>query len=374
LSTPSVETIGIGIVGLGFGAAVHLPGYKLLDGLGVRVTALCARDVGAANEIARRHGVPRAYTEWRDLVEDPGVDLVSVATPPKAHAEVALGALEARKAVFCEKPLATSLAGARELADAADRAGCPTAVNFSYRAVPAFRRAREVLSRRELGDVLHVQVDWHVPSRLDPEAPWSWKDDAEAGGGALASYGIHALDYLEWLVGPAVRVFGRLTTFSTARINPHGDERIVSSDDVCTILLELEPGGVATITISTASAGGRLHRVDVRCRHGRLVLENNHDSDPIRPFGVRVAEGDGELETLPLDSPMYPAPGGIDPRVEPFAAHAAGLVEALRNNSEYRPSFADGLRAQRLLDGVRASAANGCWFDLVGPTTTRGSR
>jgi predicted dehydrogenase len=345
---------------------VHLPGYELLAPLGVQVTAVHGRNYAKAAAIARSHGVVHVHSDWRQLVVDPEIGLVSVATPPAVHAEVAFAALAAGKAVLCEKPLTTSLGAAHDLVTAAERARQPTAVNFSYRALPAFERAREMLAEGQVGHVLHAHVEWHVPSRLDANATWSWKDDLEQGGGALASYGVHALDYLEWLLGPVERVFGRLKTFVKSR-GDGASAREVTSDDACVAVLEFRGGASATLTVSTASAGGRLHRLDIRGTEGRLVVQNLDSRDPVRPFDVLVATGNGDLERLVLEPPRYPVAAGVDPRVEPFAVHAAGLIAAVRSATTYTPSFAEGLRAQRLLDALRESAAAGTWVDLVDP-------
>src|SRR2546426_11499220 len=162
--------LGVAVIGRSFGADVHAPAWELA---GARVIAVVGRD------------------GWRDAVADESVDIVSVVTPPATHAEVALAALADGKAVFCEKPLAASLADAEKVAAAGGRTG----VNFSYRALPAFERFRELADE-------DLDVLWTVGSRLRP-GPASWKDDPKQGGGALAAYGVHALDYAVWIHGPA---------------------------------------------------------------------------------------------------------------------------------------------------------------------------
>src|SRR5262249_33703410 len=154
------------VVGLGFGRRVHIPGWQAVPG--TTVAAVCARS-GAA-EIAALAGIPRSTAAWRELVEDPELDIVSIATPPATHHEIALAALRAGKAVMCEKPLAVREEDAAELARAATTAA---AVNFSYRALPAFRLARERIATGDVGEVRELSVRWHVRSRLGVQA-WSW--------------------------------------------------------------------------------------------------------------------------------------------------------------------------------------------------------
>jgi predicted dehydrogenase len=280
-------SVTVAVVGRGFGAAVHAPGWELA---GARAVTIAGR-------------------EWRAAIHD--ADVVSVATPPEAHAEVAIGALELGKAVLCEKPLAATLSDAEAMA----AGGGKTAINFSYRALPAFVRFRALLDADEL------DVVWTTGSRLDTREP-SWKDDP-AQGGALAAYGVHAVDYARWLLGDA-----HVESASIA-----GDE------DAFEAVLAHERGGRTRLQLSLVD-NERVHRL----RAGDLVLENVDARDPVS-FALR--RRDERIEVAPL-----PLPEGADPRVAPFAVHAAALL-----GDTERPTFTDGLQAQRLLDEIRRAAS-----------------
>lgn len=346
--------IGVGVVGLGFGRAVHLPAYRLIAGAGVEVVAVCSRDERRTAEIARAEGGVRPYGDWRLLVEDPEVDLVSIATPPGAHAAPALAALREGKAVLCEKPLALKDTEAEELTLAAELSRAPAAVNFAYRALPAFRAAHTALSDGVIGTPLVAEVGWYLDARLGLDTAPSWKDDAATGGGALASYGTHVLDYLVWLLGPVSRVL--------ARLDERGRAGAVS-DDSCALRLDHASGASSTVLVSLISAQ-RAHRVVIRGEGGQLVLENVHPRDHVRPFSARVEVAGKPPEDLPLVPAKPAAPPDVDGRIEPLAAHAAAVVAALRGGPFTAPSFADGLAAQRLLSAARRSAASGSWADL----------
>jgi predicted dehydrogenase len=279
----------VAVVGRGFGARVHAPGWELA---GAHVVGVAGRD------------------DWQALLEC--ADVVSVATPPAAHAEIALAALARGKAVLCEKPLAATLGDAELLATAGQ--GYATAVNFSYRAIPGFERFRELLDgRREL------EVLWTAGSRAGPRPP-SWKDDPLQGG-ALSAYGVHAVDYARWLLGEA-RV-------EAATIELNGD--------AFTAVLAHERGR-SRLNVSLV-ADARVHRLEA----GELVLENVHPTDPVGAFTLR--RGGNEVA---IPRARHRAPKGSDPRVAPFAAHARALLDG-----EERPTFTDGLHAQRLLDEIR---------------------
>jgi predicted dehydrogenase len=277
----------VAVVGRGFGAAVHAPGWELA---GARVLGVAGRE------------------GWRDLVAE--ADVVSVAAPPAAHREVVLEAVRIGARVLCEKPLATTL-GDAELLEGAAR-GLPNAVSFGYRFVPAFARFRELLGTNE------VRVRWTAASRLRP-GPAGWKDDPLQGG-ALSAYGVHALDYARWLLGEA-----EVEQATVAR-----------DEDAFTAVLAHEGGGRTRLTVSLV-AEERVHRLEA----GDLVLENRHPTDPVGAFTLT----DGGRA---VDVPGLRPPPGADPRVAPFAALANALLE-----DRERPTFTDGLQAQRLIDEVR---------------------
>jgi predicted dehydrogenase len=281
----------VAVVGRGFGATVHAPGWELA---GARVLGVAGRE------------------GWRELVEQ--ADVVSVAAPPAAHREVVLEAVRAGARVLCEKPLATTL-GDAELLEGAAR-GLPNAVSFGYRVLPAFLRFRELL----VADELHVL--WTTGSRLR-RRPLDWRDDPLQGG-ALSAYGVHALDYARWLLGEA--------QVEQATVAPN--------EDAFSAVLGHEGGRTTRLTVSLVTEE-RVHRLEA----GDLVLENRHTTDPVGAF--TLTEGGRPVDARPLRRPPE-----ADPRVAPFAALALALLE-----DRERPTFTDGLQAQRLMDEVRRSAS-----------------
>ena len=313
------------------------------------MVALCSRDAARARAAADEAGVSRAYGDWRELVADPAVHLIAVATPPSEHAGPVLAALAAGKAVLCEKPLAATLEDATALAAAA--AGRTAAISFGYRALPAFVAARAAAADGAIGHVVSVDVSWHLGTRLTLPPGTGWKDDASTGGGALASYGIHMLDYSRLLLGPVQRVCCRLE-------NRTRDGHV--SDDACEILLDHAGGGRSTLDISLVSTGERRHRVVVNGERGLIVIESTLCDDHVRVFVARLEATGAPPRELPLRASPWPAPASLDGRVEPVAAIAAALLQLPGAASE-APSFADGLTAQRLLAAARTSAVSASW-------------
>ncbi len=340
-------------MGLGFGRAVHLPAFRLLAPLGVEVVALCSTDEARSRTAAATAGVPAAYGDWRRLVDDPGVDLVVVATPPAAHAAPALATIAAGKALLCEKPLAATLPEAEQIAAAAAAPGVVAAVSFGYRTLPAIAAARRLLESGELGAGESLDIDWRLGTRraLPPGTPPSWKDDALSGGGALHSHGVHMLDLAVLLLGPVTRVRAKLEGRASAAGR---------SDDACTIHLEHAAGGQTRIAVTLVAQDSHGHHITLSGSHGRVILASA-PGEHVRGFGARL-ERPGEAPRL-LDPgpPEWSAPAGLDGRVEPVAATAAALLGELRGGPRTAPAIADGLVAQRLLEAVAASSETGGW-------------
>jgi predicted dehydrogenase len=316
------------VVGLGFGARVHVPGLRSLEG--VEVVAVCARH--GADAVAERLGVARAYASWNELLAEEALDLLTVAAPPGVQAEIARAALERRLPVLCEKPLGRTADEAAALAELAAEAGVPTLVDFEFRAIPAFARAHELLAAGELGRPTRAEIVWTVGTRAGGPLPPSWKDRDELGGGALLALGVHAFDYLGWLVGPIRAVAGRVDVVEG------------SSDTGCVAELELRDGVAATVTVSTAAAEPRGHRVRIECEGGTVEIENADLSDWMSGFELRAP-----------GVSIAPSESAGDGRIAPFAALASSLVEAIRTSGAAEPSFAAGARAHAVAAALRAS-------------------
>jgi predicted dehydrogenase len=329
--SPASAAVGVGVIGLGFGERVHLPGWDALRDDGVRIASVCGRDGERATAAAARFGA-RSTTDWRELVSDPAVSVVSIATPPATHVEITAAARDAGKAVVCEKPLGLDAAAADAIA-AAD--GPPLLVNFAFRALPELRALRERLGG---AGAQEFRVTWHVATRDDATWPWSWKDDAAEGGGALALYGVHVFDYVEWLLAPIVEVHTDLKPSAATRRDEQGTPRPVTADEAFRARLVLADGRRGEVDVSLAGSRS-LHRIDA---------------------------GDAVLD-LPVWAGQRAAP---DERIEPFASHARELVAALRTGRPATPGALDGARALSLVEAARASATAG----PVPVPVARGSR
>jgi len=188
----------IGIIGAGWPGERHTDGYKAC---GAQVVAVSDLNAARREKFAKAHEVPRTYAEYQELLADPEIDAVSIALPTFLHRPAAVAALEAGKHVLCEKPPATTLAEAQQMADMATRKGLLLAYALQRRFQEPTQMLRASIREGKLGDVYHARSvwtrTWGVPQGLDG---W-FTDPARAGGGALIDIGVHVLDIAWYLMG-----------------------------------------------------------------------------------------------------------------------------------------------------------------------------
>lgn len=347
----SERKIRVGIVGIGFGQQVHLPAFQSHPSC--QVVAICASNQSRALRASARHSVEKSYGDWRELVKDADVDVVSIATPPFVQPEIAIEALSQGKAVFCEKPLGLSKTAALDMLAAAERVSLANMVDFELVEVEAFHRAKALLDRGEIGQLRHIAVSWNVETYANRIGLHSWKGCAEKGGGVLNSFVSHTFYYLEWFVGRIQRLTASLSSAM-------GDREM--GDTLAVLCLEFESGVPASLSISSHACLGTGHRVEFYGDAGALVLDNTTTD---YAAGWRVRHGTRAANRLQVVHEDYHVRiNGSDGRVVAVACLVKRFVDWIATGVRSSPSFVDGLRVQVLLEAARKSHELGCWVDI----------
>ena len=393
-STPdagrAVSDLSIGMVGYAFMGAAHSQAWRNAPRffdlpLRPRMTALAGRDRQRVAEAADRLGWESTETSWQALVARDDIDLVDVCTPGDTHAEIAIAALEAGKHVLCEKPLANSVEEAEAMAAAAERAaaqGVRSMVGFTYRRVPAVALARQLVAEGRLGTIHHVRAQYLQDWIVDPQAPFSWRlDKAKAGSGALGDIGAHIIDLTQYITGDAIdRVSGRLRTFVDERPLPSEHAGLsgtagtgtgkVTVDDAAVFLAEFR-GGALGVFEATRFANGRKNaiRIEINGSAGSLAFDFEdmnllHFFDGTEPSTVA---GFRRILVTEPDHPYVGAwwpPGHLIGYEHGFTHQVVDLVRDISDGRDPSPSFADGLRVQRVLAAVETSSDTGSWQDV----------
>ncbi|HEY9763815.1 MAG TPA: Gfo/Idh/MocA family oxidoreductase [Trichocoleus sp.] len=359
----TAASIGVAVVGTGFGQKVHIPGLQAHHR--TQVVALYHRDQEKARAIAQAHAIPHACTRLEDLVALPEVQAVSISTPPFLHYDQAKIVLEAGKHLLLEKPTTLSVEEARTLAALAEQQGVVATMDFEFRFVPAWQRLAELLQEGYVGQLRFVKVDWLVPGRANPDRPWNWYARKDQGGGALGAFASHTFDYITWLFGPVSRLCARLYTAIPQRPDPEtGDLKPVDADDTCNLMLELADGTPCQVAISSVTYGGRGHWVEVYGDRGTLVLGSDNLVDYVHDFKLYGSQAGSPLTELAIPERLAFPKTYSDGRIAPFIRVVDHWVEDIDRGHATAPSLQDGVYSQLLMDLAHQSNTTGTWIDI----------
>lgn len=179
-----MKKLNVGIIGAGFMGKAHTVGYSNMPKLFWPAPAMpvmntiCDIEPSIASEARERFSFKKSCTNWRDIVNDPAIDVVSVCTPNNVHADMAIEALAAGKHVICEKPIASTLKDAKRMSEAAEKAAAHGIISmcaYQYRRVPALTLAKKFIDEGSLGTILNVRCTYLQSWCADPSSPLSWR-------------------------------------------------------------------------------------------------------------------------------------------------------------------------------------------------------
>lgn len=203
-----------GILGVGDVCEVKsAPAMQLIENS--QLVAVMRRNSGKARDYAQRHQVPKWFDYADDLINDPAVNAIYIATPPNAHAELTIKAAKAGKPVYVEKPMAKSFAACKQMIAACNQANVPLYVAYYRRKLPNFLKLKALIESGIIGTIRLVKID--LFKTIDPDIlsktvetmPINWRVDPEiSGGGYFFDLAAHQLDYLDYVFGPIQSVNG----------------------------------------------------------------------------------------------------------------------------------------------------------------------
>ncbi|MEY3774283.1 MAG: hypothetical protein RLZZ129_1063 [Verrucomicrobiota bacterium] len=348
------------VIGAGGIAQVHLQAIAGLPG--VTVVGIADPADPRTWRLSGPHaGAPR-FTDAEVMLRETKPDLVSVCTPNKFHHPFTLLALEHGAHVACEKPMAMTVAEAEAMETARARAGKLGGINFTYRNVAAFRFARELIAGGELGRLLRVNVVYLQSFLGAPATPHSWRNDvALAGFGALGDLGVHMIDGVHFLTGLAYRrVVGLAQTLIPEKPDAAGTPRPVTTDTNAAWLAELDGGVIGTFETTQIAPGyGNFFRIELSGERGTLALHSDHPEEIWLRAGATLTR----YATWKTDLPLQKLPTEFAGRGAPTTP--AAIVHAIRGAKVDFPTFADGLRAQRVVGAILSSMQTGAWAPVA---------
>jgi len=357
MASSSDRPLGVAIAGLGFGEKVHLPALR--DCPTTEPVALWHPRTDRLAQACQAAALP-GTTDFGDLLADPRVEAVVIATPPAPRFDLARQALQAGKHLLLEKPVALHTTEIEELQRLAMRQKCCVAVDFEYRAVPVFQQLAALIAEGVLGEPWLVKLDWLMASRADASRPWSWYSQAAAGGGVLGALGTHAFDTLHWLIGPGELQAARLST--AIRERPlsgaaEGAGAAVDAEDIALLQLDLSDRlgrrVPAQMNLASVTRGGRGCWLELYGREATLVLGSSNQADYVHGFQLWIARPGEPLRAVPADPDLAYARTWEDGRIAPVRRLIGWWAQAVREGRPIVPGLSEAVASQRLCDAAR---------------------
>jgi predicted dehydrogenase len=376
------KPLNIGLIGYGFMGRTHSNAYKRVnDFFDVEyrpvLKVVCGRSGENARAFAGQWGYESSETDWRKLVERKDIDAIDICTPNNTHAEVAIAAAGAGKAVLCEKPLAMNLVEGQKMVDAVERAGVPNTVWYNFRRVPAVMLARKLIDEGRLGRIFHYRAnflqDWTISADLPQGGAALWRlDVAAAGSGVTGDLLAHCIDTALWLNGHINSVSAMTETFVKERKhNLTGKVEPVGIDDACAFLCRFDNGSLGLFESTRYARGHKaLYTFEVNGENASLKWDL-HDLHRLQFFDHRdegTLRGWRSIHVTDGDHPYMKhwwVPGLQIGYEHTFVHHLADFLENLAKGQPTAPAFRDALAAQAVCDAVLDSAEHHKWETVV---------
>ena len=360
--------MNIGFVGFGAMGKVHaasaslIPYYFDAPHVSPVLYGVCASSLESAGKAAERYGIRRVYSGFKEMADDPAVDVIDIVTPNVLHYDALVYALGKGKNVYCEKPLCSSFEEARRVADIAKSSAGICGVVFNTRFLLPVMRAKELISAGRIGRIVSYDISFLHSSALDT-GKTGWKQDSRlCGGGVLLDLGSHAVDLAEHLCGRIERVSGKGQIVFPTRRSFFGEENWkTNADEAFYIRCEGEGGSVGTVRVGKVFQGTNDDfTFEIYGTEGSLKFSL------MEPNWLRFYDGGEDPQTRGERRiecvGRYPVPANGFPGVRAPVGWLRGHIGSMFNYLDsvargvpVSPSFEDGARNLLVLDAAYRS-------------------
>lgn len=349
----------------------------------IELTTICGRSKSKVDAAAATLGWAKTSTDWREVLADPEIDIVDITTPNDSHAEIAIAAAEAGKAVLCEKPLALNLDQCEAMVAAVEKAGVVNMVCHNYRRIPAIAFAKKLIDDGILGDrIFHYRARYAQDWIADPNFPLVWRLKSEiAGSGTHGDIDAHIIDLGRYLVGEISEVCGVMETFIKRRPVLEGvGEGLkatagdglgeVTVDDAVSWIGRFKNGAIANLEATRFAYGRKNHiTLEINGSKGSLFFDFE-DMNRLKYYNAEDPEGCRGFRDILVTEGVHPyagawwPPGHIIGYEHTFVNTFADFVKAVVEGKSVQPTFRDGMENERVLDAVSRSASSRQWVSL----------
>jgi predicted dehydrogenase len=385
-SPATPRSIGVGLVSVGWMGRLHSRAYRnvpfVYPELGLAPRLVHAADTAEAGRDHARDvlGNERVAADYREVLADPEVDVVSICAPNFLHAEIGIAAAKAGKPFWIEKPVGRSAADTAQVRDAAIEAGVATCIGFNYRQPPAIARARQLILDGSLGTITNVRGRFFGGFNADPEAPRAWRFVRELGGtGVLGDLMGHLVDLVHYLLGPIGSVTATTGTYITERPGllgtPDEGRRLpVENEDFANMLLRFDDsafaaGALGSLDASWIAVGPKAeYGIEIFGTKGSL----RWDFERLNELELAIRAEDGSVgytrlladRTFPEFDRFQPSAGTPMGYDDLKTIEARKFLVAATGGAAESSNIHDALASAQVLTAAEESAASGQWVDL----------
>jgi predicted dehydrogenase len=386
----TASDIGVGLISVGWMGKLHSRAYQALPSvypeLGLRPRLVHAADTAADRVAYAREvlGYERGGADYRAVLADPDVDVVSICAPNVLHREIGVAAAEAGKHFWIEKPVGREARETGEVAAAARAAGVTTSIGFNYRHAPAVEHARELVAEGALGRITNVRAVFFAGYAAEPKGALSWRFKRElAGSGALGDLLSHVVDLVSYLVAPIAEVSALTSTVYDQRpilpmgsathfaVIEDGELGQVENDDYAATLVRFAPGAAGPGAVGTLEASRTI--VGPQCGLGFELYGTDGSLawDFERMNELRVCLGRGGphqgYTTVLANSHLgdyaqfQPGPGIAMGYDDLKVVEAKKFLVAMAGGERRNATIEDAHAVAEVIAAADASAADGSW-------------
>jgi predicted dehydrogenase len=360
------DKIRVGIISANWGVTAHLPAWRANPD--VEVVAICTAHRETAEAAARAHNIPMPFWDYRKMAQDPSLDVIDVGTRPNLRYDMCLASLNAGKHVYTGVPFAASIEHARDLRDtqlASHRVG---AIDAYSEYLPPFVLAKEMIEEGALGQLFSFSsvLQMSLFNSQESTFPYNWFWDRAHGCSALRNLGSHALNLLYYFFGEVDEVVAQdEMCLKEWKFVDNGQVLYPQVEDTATVLLKLRNGGVGAFSTSWSAIAGPGYMLDLFGSKGRILLQGTiMPSTETKLFYAKV--GETTLKEIQVPERLK-AQDGISMTADAphpqFAMAVAftGMVNAIRNGGDARPSFSQGFHVHSVIEAAHKSAQEHRW-------------
>jgi predicted dehydrogenase len=361
-----VPEIGIGLVGGGYMGKAHAVALSAVAAvfntpLRPQLEVIAATSPASAARYAQTYGFARATADWRDLVADPKVQAVVIASPQSTHREIALAAFAAGKPVFCEKPLGASLEDAKAMVAAAEASGQANMIGFNYVRTPATQFVRTLLADGVIGQVTWFRGEHTEDFLADPASPANWRTTGRANG-CMGDLAPHPINCMLALMGPVAQLSAQIETVHANR--PGGT---VDNDDHGQLMLRFASGAMGHLYVSRVATGRKMgYAYEIHGTKGGIRFDQE-DQNAVwlyRAEGPEATRG----YTRILTGPAHPdfgafcqGPGHGTGYQDQIIIEARDFLQAIHTGQPVWPTFRDGLAVSQIIETTFQASSDGQW-------------